>query len=230
MKSNKRLLGVAIISLILISCQSIKVVQIGQLNMISNRNIDHSQNYHLIQTYVGASNEERKKSRAETIQQAIDETVQNVQGGEYIMNARIYMVMVSSEHQYYSVEGDVWGIALESISNGFKAQDTVTWQISGNWYTGVIISLKDSKTCILKCIENGVIGELKYSELAKISGTIVGASFNGFKVDDNVTWKDKDTWYTGKIISLKDNKICIVKCDANGALGELKYGELAKIK
>lgn len=99
-----------ILSLMIIfisSCSNIK--RIGDLNMISNRNIDTKENYVLIERYVNDSKREIKKSKAKTIEEAIDKTVKNVNGGEFIKNAKIYMIQKKNKY-YFAVEGDVWGV------------------------------------------------------------------------------------------------------------------------
>src|SRR5258705_8863905 len=85
------------------SCMSFK--QVGQVNMTSNRNIDPKLDYKVLSTYTGASTKELRKSRAKTLQQAIDETVKKIPGGEFLMNVKIYLV----NGEYFAVEGDVWG-------------------------------------------------------------------------------------------------------------------------
>ena len=50
-----------------------------------------------------------------TIEQAVDDVVKKVEGGEYLMNAKIKMCVVggsiySPPSYFYAVEGDVWGI------------------------------------------------------------------------------------------------------------------------
>ena len=81
--------------------------QIGQLNMISTRNIDSNVEYKLLKRYVGAENKE--SSRATTLQEAIDQTVMEVPGGEYLMNARVFLISLDESNYYFAVSGDVWG-------------------------------------------------------------------------------------------------------------------------
>jgi hypothetical protein len=91
---------------IMASCGSVK--QIGKVNMISNRNIERNLDYKPLLNYAGGSNRELRKSRAKTIEQAIDQTVKKVPGGEFLMNVKIYFV----KGKYYAAEGDVWGNKL----------------------------------------------------------------------------------------------------------------------
>lgn len=70
---NKLLLFCVIF--LLVSCATIK--QIGSVNMISNRNVESSVNYVMLKSYMGASHKEVKNSKAETIQDAIDQVVKS---------------------------------------------------------------------------------------------------------------------------------------------------------
>lgn len=112
---TKIILGIlALCMLIFNSCVSTK--QIGQLNMVSTRNIETTVKYKMIQTYVTLTKEEKKKTRSETIQEAVDVVVKKVDGGEYLMNAKVYLVQhtypfsFSPPQVFYAIEGDVWGI------------------------------------------------------------------------------------------------------------------------
>mgnify|MGYP001577329905 CR=1 FL=1 len=100
------------LSTCLTACVSVK--DVGQLTMVANRNIETSQKYQQIQKYATLDKKEMKKTRASSIQAAVDEVVKKVDGGEYLMNVKIYQIMHSRYGQqpamYYAVEGDVWGI------------------------------------------------------------------------------------------------------------------------
>ncbi len=140
--------------------------------MISNRNIDYGVNYKLLSSYSGGSKKELKKSRSKSIEQAIDKTVKKIAGGEYLMNANMYLI----KSRYYAVEGDVWGASTEISYRGFKVGDKVTWKnkslvaaFSGkkNFLTGIIKALKDDKTCLIEIDGEGKTVELKYEEITK---------------------------------------------------------------
>lgn len=155
---------------LLSSCTSYK--KIGTVNMISNRNIDSNLNYKLLSSYSGGSNNELKKSRSKSIEEAIDKTVKRIVGGEYLMNVNIYVI----KGRYYAVEGDVWGAPTELSYRGFKVGDKVTWKnkslaatFSGkkNYLTGIIKALKDDKTCLIEIDGEGKTVELKYDEITK---------------------------------------------------------------
>lgn len=155
---------------LLSSCTSYK--KIGTVNMISNRNIDHSLNYKLLSSYSGGSDNELKKSRSKSIEEAIDKTVKKIVGGEYLMNVNIYVV----KGRYYAVEGDVWGAATELSYRGFKVGDQVTWKNKSlaatfgnkkNYLTGVIKAFKDDKTCLIEIDGESKTVEMKYDDIAK---------------------------------------------------------------
>jgi len=89
--------------LFLASCSSVK--QIGDLNMVSNRNIDRSLNYKHIVNYAYGSKRKKRRSRCKTIEEAIDKTVKTQINGEFLMNAKVFLV----RGKYFAVEGDIWG-------------------------------------------------------------------------------------------------------------------------
>ena len=138
------------------------VKQIGKVNMISNRNVDPKLNYQVISTYSGGGKRELKQSKAKTIEDAIDQTVRRVPGGEFLMNAKVYVV----NGQYLAVEGDVWGETSNVSFRGLKVGDKVTWKAGGKFRTGVVNSLRDDKTCLIKN-EDGDIIEKKYEDVSK---------------------------------------------------------------
>ena len=166
LQSMKNLFFVLLVlSVAFTGCKSVR--QIGKVNMISNRNVDPSMKYQVITTYSGGSKNEFKKSKALSIEDAIDQTVRKVPGGEFIMNAKIYLL----KEKYIAVEGDVWGNAGERSYRGFKVGDFVTWKtslINGNKYLkGTISTLKDDKKCLVKLIDTDKTVELQYDEISK---------------------------------------------------------------
>ncbi len=158
---------------ILLLSSACSVKQVGKINMISNRNIDASMKYQLISTYSGGSKKEIRKSKSITIEDAIDKTVRAIPGGEYLMNAKIYLV----KGHFFAVEGDVWGISTSQSYRGFKVGDKVTWKNKtlaakvGNekkYLYGIISALKNDKTCLITENETGETVELAYDEITKI--------------------------------------------------------------
>jgi hypothetical protein len=132
--------------------------------MISTRNVESSKTYVLKASYSGGSKKELKKTKAKTIEDAINQTVKRIPGGEYLMNAKIYLV----NGEYFAVEGDVWGIAENNSFRGFTAGDKVTWKNKATGIqSGVIHSLKDDQKCIVET-ESGELIEIEYDKLSKV--------------------------------------------------------------
>ena len=153
----------ASLSLLLLLTGCTSVMQIGKINMISNRNVETKFDYSLISSYAGGSDKEIKRSRAQTIEQAIDQTVKKVPGGEFVMNASIFMV----NNRYFAVQGDVWGRKDDLSYRGFAVGDRVTFKRLGDVLYGVITGLKDDQTCYVK-VDGGDSGlEVRYDILAK---------------------------------------------------------------
>ena len=172
MKKKALLLAaVVLIAFVLPSCISVK--EVGKVNMISNRNVSMKTDYALLSSYSGGSKAELKKSKAENIEQAVDQTVRKVAGGEFLMNAKINLVYHKiSGKAFFAVEGDVYGLAssngtAERSYRGFKAGDKVNWgnKISG-FKSGTIKSIKDDKTCLVET-EDGKVIEKKYDDISK---------------------------------------------------------------
>lgn len=93
-------------SVLLTSCAA-SYNEIGGLSLLSDRHIDASQHYQKLAVAVGASKKDIKHSKAVDMKQAIDEVLNQVPGGEYITNVKIYAV----NGDYLAVSGDVWGAA-----------------------------------------------------------------------------------------------------------------------
>ncbi len=155
------------------SCTSIE--QIGKLNMLSNRNVDSSLDYDRMTTYSGSGKKELKKSRATTIEQAVDETVRKVPNGEFLMNVKIYSI----KNKYYAVEGDVWGIKENNVSfRGFSIGDKVIWkntifsrigEAGEQYLTGTIKVLKDDQNCLVTIDDDeSKTVEVSYEEISKL--------------------------------------------------------------
>lgn len=156
-------LVLAVIIMIAASC-SPSLVQIGKLNMLSNRNIDKTANYQLISSYSGGIEKELKKTKAETLEEAIDQTVKKYPGGEYLMNVKVYAV----KGKYYAAEGDVWGIGnVEREYRGFKVGDSVTWKKSGKFKKGKITGFKNEKESIILTDDNKTV-DIDFTDLTKL--------------------------------------------------------------
>lgn len=158
---NFTLLIFLLSALLITSC--VTVQQVGKLNMIANRNVDSSLDYKPISTYSGAEFRNLRYTRATSIEEAVDQTVRNTPGGEFLMNVKIYLV----NGRYFAVEGDVWGRTDDIVYKGFQVGDTVSWKSGREYISGVITSLKDGFRCLVE-LDSGVIKEVQYSELTKI--------------------------------------------------------------
>ncbi len=170
---KKPVLSLMAISLVVASCTtSVKII--GSVNMLSHRNVNPKLEYQVLSTYAGGSPKERKQSRAVTIEDAVDQTVKKVAGGEFLMNAKVYLVKTPRKHKdlegnktnlFYFCEGDVWGSKENVTYRGFKVGDKVI--VDGVVNTiATIKSLKDDKTCFIMRVD-GVIEEVKYDRISK---------------------------------------------------------------
>jgi hypothetical protein len=130
-------------------CTSVKLI--GSLNMVSTRNVNADLKYQRITTYSGGGESTLKKSRAVTIEDAINDVVRKVPGGEFLMNVKIFAI---DEGKYYAVQGDVWGSGDQTFK-GFRVGDRVTFKnpsfFTGPKYlTGTILSLQSDEFCIVR--------------------------------------------------------------------------------
>lgn len=76
--------------------------RIGSLTMVSTRNMDTSANY----VELARGVEGRSKMRHDdALQEAIDDAINSVPGGEYMMNTIVYV----KDNRIIKVKGDVWG-------------------------------------------------------------------------------------------------------------------------
>ncbi len=172
-------LFILIAATMLTSCTTTSLRQIGSVNMISNRNVDSKTEYVLLQAYAGGSESDLKESEALTIDDAINQTVKSVAGGEFLKNVKIYTIMRGNVF-YYAAVGDVWGIAgVESSYNGLKSGDKVTWKnpkkitYEPKFLTGVIVSVRlDDETAIVQKddtdLQDAGIVEVDLDEISKI--------------------------------------------------------------
>lgn len=154
--------------------------RIGDLVMISTRNVDSKTEYVELSRYT--------KAKGRTLEESIEKAVRSVSGGEYMKNVIIY--------SNGKVEGDVWGIAgvltekekkqvkrenleakqqieqkqeLNKLKDKFAAGDKVSWKNAaqmGKIYTGEVIGMGEKKAMIK--LETGKTVEIKYEILVKI--------------------------------------------------------------
>ena len=145
------------ISLTFASCMSVK--QIGDLTMISTRNVDTKTDYVLLRNYMGGTKKELKRSKSIDLKEAVNNVVKQTPGGEFIKNAKVYII----NSKYFAIEGDIWGTEENMNFRGFKIADKV--QYKGNLY--VITELKNDKVCTIKSENDGKVKEVSYSDLKK---------------------------------------------------------------
>ena len=148
------------------------VVDLGKLNMISDRNIDTKMGeYTLLKNYAGGSQKEvkkaLKKTKATTLDVAVDETVRNVAGGEFLKNVKVYGVK-KKKKMFVVVEGDVWGYTENISYRGFKLGDMVQWKDLTGSHKGKITGLTDAEKCMVKEEGKENSQSFKYSSLTKV--------------------------------------------------------------
>ncbi len=153
----KKVIYLFIMAALIYSCGT-ETKLIGDINMISERNIDNSTDYEELKRYAGVSKKELKKAKAENIQQAVDATVKSVPGGEYIKNAKIYLV----NGEYYAIQGDVWGVNASHL--GFKKGD----RIQKGKKQGIIQNLIDNNECMVKFDGHKKPERVSYEKITKI--------------------------------------------------------------
>ena len=154
----------------LTSCVSIK--EIGHVNVLSGRNVVfEGTKYARIATYAGESKIELKKSRARTIDEAVNTTVRQYPGGEFMSNVKIWQIVKSGKY-YFAVSGDIYGRLsdngeIERSHRGFAVGDHVVWEeVAGKFVKGVVETLVDNETCIIRR-EDGKLVKQKYTKLSK---------------------------------------------------------------
>ena len=149
-------------------CDAQKVIQIGEINMISSKNISNMTDYELIAAYARGNQKKITKSKAKTIEDALEQTVREVPGGVFVMNAKIYLV----KKKYFAVEGDVWGLKKSANYKGFSVGDHVMWKTVSGYKKGTVEAIKDSESCVV--IEDGTTNRttIKYVKLMRADGSI----------------------------------------------------------
>jgi hypothetical protein len=158
--------------ILLVSCTSVK--PIGDLTMISTRNIDRSMDYVLVKNYQGLSKKQKRKSKSKDIEEAVNTTVKSTPGGEYLTNVKLYIVnnplrFKKEFRQTYVVEGDVWGFNGELSMKGFKVGDKVFWTSLTGQKQGVIVELKNDKEAAIQIEGQEIIELVNYDKLTRLS-------------------------------------------------------------
>ena len=160
---NTNLFLVAFTCSTLISCGS--WVRIGDLTSISNRNLDDSKKYVLLNREV----EGIADADTDALENAIDNLTKKYEG-EFIRNAKIF---VRDNGKKVKVVGDVWGIqnAMVSVNTSANAEiklevgDSVVFKRKGDIIDGKIIGI-NSNVLIVE-YGKGKKTELKFDEVTK---------------------------------------------------------------
>ena len=151
-----------------------KILLIGRLSVVSNRNFESKYEYVLLKSYAGTSNNDLIRNKARTIDEAIDMVVKSTAGGEFLKNIKIYELYKSNQkvkEKYFAIEGDVWGLNDKNLhmQQGFKVGDKVMYRdLIGKRKNGVIQNLKNEETCIVKIEGKESVVELSYDFISKI--------------------------------------------------------------
>lgn len=165
----KNVIFVILLSIILFfSCSSMK--QIGDINMVSSRNIETNMNYVLLRSYMGGTKQEMRSNKhyeIRTVQDAINKVVKETPGGEFLKNVKIYLI----NGEYFLVEGDVWGTAgVKENYRGIALNDQVLYK-NGKIYKGTIVALKNDKICFFQEFGETKISEIGYDKITKTTFT-----------------------------------------------------------
>lgn len=164
----KKLFILASVIIFLSSCGS--WTQIGNLTMISNRNVDSSADYKQLKPYVKGKASSRQ---GDALNQAIDQCVKSVPGGEYLMNVKIY----TDGGNGIKVEGDVWGIKQVEEPKAPKKEITFTegQKVSfktelGKLVIGKVIGLGETEAVVEYVVgEKTKTKQIKYKLLTPIA-------------------------------------------------------------
>lgn len=159
-----RLMVAGILIITLSSCGS--YLRIGDLTGISNRNLDDSRQYVLLERDVEAI----AKSDNDALEQAVDNLTKEYQG-EFLRNTKIY---VKSNGKKVKVIGDVWGIQNTNVNVTTNANATIELKIGDkivftkkrSIIDGTIIGL-NTDTVIVSYGNRNKKTELKYDEVTK---------------------------------------------------------------
>lgn len=161
-----------IIMLFALAFSSCSYKRIGQLTMISTRNIDSKTEYKLIQKETQGI---AKLRNNDAFQEAVENAVKKSPEGEFMKNVIIY---INNNGKKIKVVGDIWGIPsvnkqVEKSVNAkieFKVGDKVTFKNMAKLIEGKIIGINQN-TAVVKF--TNTLGqeknkEIKYEEMTKI--------------------------------------------------------------
>lgn len=189
-KIMKKVLPLFLLAISFSSCWT----RLGDLSMVSNRNVDRNVEYVELQRYVKAKsngggtsytksydvtsdNMNYNKQNVGALEKAIDNCVRSVQGGEFLKNVQIE---ISGNGNRVRLVADVWGISgvmteKEKTQSKFNIGDNVTWSNFGTFLKGTITG-KDDEKAVVKYYDNKgaeVITKVAYDKLTVIYEEIV---------------------------------------------------------
>jgi len=101
----KKSITLVVLTMLLSSCYT----RIADLTVVSNRNVQNMESYHLIERNVSGSEKIKKNDALEI---ALDEAVESVEG-EIMMNAKIY---IRKDGRKIKIVGDVWGFTSDTLN------------------------------------------------------------------------------------------------------------------
>ena len=161
MKIKNLLFAIPVLSIV--SCSS--WVRIGDLNSISNRNIDDSKQYALLNREVEAEAD----SDNDALEQAVDNLTKKYEG-EFLRNAKVF---VKDNGKKIKVIGDVWGVRNTQVNVTASANaeiklnvgDSVIFKKKGKLTDGQILGI-NSNVLIVQDMKGNKY-ELKYDEVTK---------------------------------------------------------------
>lgn len=205
----KKLLLITALPGIMASCSTYYTVQTtGSLASISTRNIDKSAEYVQLQAYAGVSRadveaaissskngkikkrnpiiKEINQFSAKSLNEAVDNVVKGVPGGEFVQNVRVFQVNQIKGYSiktYYVISGDIWGENKENPEiKGFHKNDKVVFSYTkdlkkeigtknftgeiGKQYKGKVIGLKGGFATIE--LENATVVDIPYTYLTNL--------------------------------------------------------------
>lgn len=143
--------------------------RIGDLTMISNRNVDSSKKYVLIERNVQGKARIKKD---DALERALDNATEKHKG-EYLANAKIY---VKDNGKWIKVEGDVWGdqatvVNVEtSVTKKieFNTGDRVAFKLGQKLIEGTIVGINAKGAIIELDDEAKTKKELDFDKLTKL--------------------------------------------------------------
>jgi hypothetical protein len=170
----KKIYAIAVLILPFIATSCVKIKPMGDLTMISTRNVDTKTEYQLVKNYIGLSKKDKRKSNAKDIEEAVNLSVKSVPGGEFLKNVKLYQVTRTFPYRKikrscFIAEGDVWGLPGEISMRGFKVGDKVFWNSVAGQVKGTIVELKDANQAAIQIEGQEKIELVKYEKLTKLN-------------------------------------------------------------